>query len=65
MKSKPLNYVLVAASLVLIIVGLKFTSIGVGPSNLLQDDGYNVTGGIMTMMGGIIIGMLLGLKAKK
>lgn len=52
-------------AIVLIIVGLKFTSIGVGPGNLIQNDGYNVVGGFMTLLGGVIIGMLINLKTKK
>lgn len=43
-------------SVVLIVVGLKFCSIESGPSKM-QNDGFNVTGGFMTMIGGIGIGM--------
>lgn len=50
---------LLLLAIALTIVGLKFTSIGVGPTNSIQNDGYNVTGGVMTCVGGFILGYII------
>ncbi|HWT55659.1 MAG TPA: hypothetical protein VN031_01355 [Candidatus Microsaccharimonas sp.] len=43
----------------LFLWGWKWTSIGVGPGHLMQDDGYNVTGGFLMFAAGLIIGRYL------
>jgi hypothetical protein len=65
MSNRAVNRALWVIAIALIVVGLKFTSIGVGPGSLMQDDGYNVTGGFMTLFGGVIVGALIKPKPKK
>ncbi len=52
-------------STILILLGLKLTSIGVGPASTIQNDGYNVTGGLIAVTGGVLLGLWLGLKGYK
>jgi hypothetical protein len=60
----PERKVSVVLALLLVFLGIKFTSVGVGFAHLYQDDGYNVTGGIMTLIGGLIIGYIIGVGKK-
>jgi hypothetical protein len=53
--SKTTYQLLSILAFVLIFGGLKLTSIESGPYHI-QNDGYSLTGGIMTMVGGLIIG---------
>lgn len=46
------------AAVVLIIVGLKLASVGVGQGHLMQDDGFSVSGGFLTLFGGFTLGVL-------
>ena len=55
----------VIVSIAIVIVGLKFTSIGSGPGGLVQNDGYSVTGGFLTLIGGFLLGLLYANKPKK
>lgn len=65
MKGKALlSNVILGVGLILILVGIKFTSIGSGPYSI-QNDGLNVTGGLMTMAGGVMVGYLIGRSEKK
>lgn len=65
MKGKALlSNVILGVGLILILVGIKFTSIASGPYSI-QNDGYNVTGGLMTMAGGVMVGYLIGRSEKK
>jgi len=65
MNNKMVIYSLWAVAAALIVIGLKFTSVGVGPGHVMQDDGYNVTGGLLMLFGGVIVGMLISAKQKK
>lgn len=58
-----LTNLLLVLSIILIVVGLKFTSIGSGPGNV-QNDGFNVTGGFMTLFGGFILGYIINNKIR-
>jgi glucose uptake protein GlcU len=62
--NKNLYFVLGVIAILLIVIGLKFTSIGSGPAHLIQNDGYNVTGGVLTLLGGFILGTLYKAKTK-
>lgn len=53
-----LERVLLVIGLALAIWGWKWTSISIAPYNV-QDDGYNVTGGFLMLIGGILIGRYL------
>ena len=64
MNTKLINNVLIAVAIILVIVGLRFASVGVGPGHLMQDDGYSVTGSVMTFAGGFLLGRLIYMKAK-
>jgi hypothetical protein len=63
-KLNTLEIVYLIIAIALILVGLKFTSVGVGPVKMIQDDGYNVTGGFMNLVGGFILGALYFKKKK-
>ena len=55
--SKPnSDTLLVLIAIVLAVVGLKMASTGVGRGHMLQDDGYNVTGAVITLIAGLIAG---------
>jgi glucose uptake protein GlcU len=57
------DIIFLALAVLLIVVGLKFTSIGSGINNI-QNDGYNVTGGILSLAGGAILGAFFANKRK-
>lgn len=52
---------LLVIAIALALWGWKWTSVGVPPYNI-QDDGYNVTGGFLMLVGGILIGRYLALR---
>lgn len=59
-----LSNVILGAGLILILVGIKLTSIASGPHSIQNDD-FNLTGGLMTMAGGVMVGYLIGRSEKK
>lgn len=53
-----------AFAAVVVVIGLKLSSVGVGAGNLLQNDGYNVTGALIACVGGFMLGCIF-MKKKK
>ena len=49
-------------AVILALFGFSLTSIGVGQAHTTQDDGYNVTGGFLMFVGGLVLGTSLGEK---
>jgi hypothetical protein len=59
-KERLISTLLGAAAIILFVVGLRYASLGVGPVQLMQDDGFTVTGGLLMLLSGLIAGWMIG-----
>lgn len=59
------NKVFLVVGVVLVAVGLKLASAGVGAGHLFQSDGYNVSGAIIAAVGGFMLGQVWNRKKGK